>query len=59
MANKVYQMLDGKQQEQALVATAAAPRRPSPSAAARATFPGIAVAELAERPEEGAAEGAA
>jgi hypothetical protein len=44
-ANKVYQMLDGKQQDRALVA-----RRPNEAAvefrAAGASFPGIPVAEL-------------
>jgi hypothetical protein len=46
-ANKVYQMLDGKQQEKALVT-----RRPSESAVAfkgeKGAFPGIAVVELKE-----------
>jgi hypothetical protein len=46
-ANKVYQMLDGKQQEKALVK-----KRPAESAVAfrgdKGTFPGIAVAELKE-----------
>jgi hypothetical protein len=47
MANKVFKMLDSKQQEQSLLA-----RRPAESAVAfrgaKAKFPGLAVSELAE-----------
>ena len=47
-ANKVYEMLDGKQQEEALVDEAAARSRPSASSGEKGKFPGIPVTELAD-----------
>ena len=57
-ANKVYQMLDAKQQEKALV-----PKRPAEAAVGfqrpKRHVPGIAGVRTGQRTEEGAAEGAA